>query len=132
MTFSKEIQAPYSFKELAAFSEVSAEAISHTHKKHFFDNASERLKFTLPSHIVLRFCAKTNIERQHAANILKEVLEAEKHTCWSQSAATVAGAKIYRYCLKHDIKISLEKISEVNGVSTSTLRRFLKANKTTS
>ena len=58
--------------------------------------------------------------------ILKEVKTGEKNSCITNNPATAAVCEIFRYCKKNEIDITLTTLSEISGISMSTLRTNLK------
>ena len=119
-----ENHVSFTYRELAAFTELSAENISQAHKQYFFENLTSTNEIMQPSDICFRLCTKSGLSRKDSAKILKNILEVQENECLTSNPATIVCAFIYAYCLKNNIKITLKLLSETSGISTSAIRRY--------
>ena len=115
-------QSSFTLKEIVAYSGVPAKEINAA-----FANYIKKSITLSPSEISDRFCAKLNLPKE-LAKIIKETLQSYElqSTCSTLSPSTIAGGVIYFHCRDQKLGIKLKTVSEVVGVSTVSITRFIR------
>ena len=115
----------FTLREIAAHSNIDLSTLSRLIRL-FFDDHLSMETYPTAVDIVERLCANVQIERRKSLIILKNVEEFEKQNSSGLHPSTIASGFVFNYAKTNGINLSLEKICSVAGISSVSVKRFLK------